>query len=284
MSREFRFFCVIWAMASCLFADDSAAAASGTFVDGRDGRSYRFVVIGEQTWMAENLNFGTKIPLAENQGAATSSSARKYCPGDSAALCESLGALYQWHSAMAFAGDCDRYPLGCEAKIGSPHRGICPEGWHVPTREEWMKLQRFAEAKTGTDADSVGGTLKSRTGWRQIVEGPSRGVRVPKAKQKCHGCDGGPRRSKSAMGATGACSRETEPTFSALPRFRREGDMTTIRACRTSREPRVFGGRPPQWPAKPPDRAEYRAEDYKLKTTLFMKFPKTGRWARLFAA
>ena len=37
MSREFRFFCVIWAMASCLFADDSAAAASGTFVDGRDG-------------------------------------------------------------------------------------------------------------------------------------------------------------------------------------------------------------------------------------------------------
>ena len=190
MSREFRFFCVIWAMASCLFADDSAAAASGTFVDGRDGRSYRFVVIGEQTWMAENLNFGTKIPLAENQGTATASSARKYCPGDSTALCESLGALYQWHSAMAFVGDCDRYPLGCEAKIGSPHRGICPEGWHVPTREEWMKLQRFAETKTGTDADSVGGTLKSRTGWRQIVEGPSRGVRVPKAKQKCHGCDG----------------------------------------------------------------------------------------------
>ena len=191
MSREFRFFCVIWAMASCLFADDSAAAASGTFVDGRDGRSYRFVVIGEQTWMAENLDFGARIPLADNQGNASSTSTQKYCPSDSIEFCKSLGALYQWHSAMAFPRDCDRYPFGCGAKIESPHRGICPEGWHVPTKEEWMELQRFAETKTGTDAESVGGVLKSTTGWRQIVEGPPRGVKVPKAKEKCHGCDGG---------------------------------------------------------------------------------------------
>ena len=99
MSRKTRFECILLCAALLTahesFADDSVMGGSGSFTDARDGKSYRYVVIGEQTWMAENLDFGVKIPLADNQGNASSMSTQKYCPSDSIEFCKSLGALYQ---------------------------------------------------------------------------------------------------------------------------------------------------------------------------------------------
>ena len=177
--------CALVALAavSCSREGGDLRKRRGTFTDRRDGRIYRFVVIGEQTWMAENLDFGSWVSSGVDQSESSPSSAQKYCPDDSLERCRSLGGLYQWHTAMAFPKSCDNYPLGCGAKAKSPHRGICPKGWHVPTNEEWEELRRIAAAATGMDIEEAGRVLKSAIGWRHIVPGLPDGVRVPRKKR-----------------------------------------------------------------------------------------------------
>ena len=75
-----------------------------TFTDARDGKTYATTKIGEQVWMAENLNY-----------AADSS----WCYKDDPANCAKYGRLYTWDAAMK----------------------ACPTGWHLTTSAEWDALE-----------------------------------------------------------------------------------------------------------------------------------------------
>ena len=77
-----------------------------TFKDDRDGKEYQIVKIGDIWWMAENLNFEIR------EGS--------WCYDDDPMLCNKFGRLYSWEAAVR----------------------ACPGGWHLPSDEEWQKLEK----------------------------------------------------------------------------------------------------------------------------------------------
>lgn len=113
----------------------------GKMTDSRDGQVYKTVKIGSQTWVAENLNY------AYNEG-----SAQSYCYNSSADSCAKYGRLYIWSAAKDSAGLFDNSDKSCgwgeECSASSPVRGVCPEGWHLPSKADFEML-----------LDSVGGQL-----------------------------------------------------------------------------------------------------------------------------
>jgi len=136
----------------------------GTLTDSRDGKTYKTVTIGSQTWMAENLNYDY------NEG-----SAKSYCYNNSADSCSKYGRLYMWSAAMDSAAVFSTAGKGCGygktcASTGNSTgssstsatlvRGVCPEGWHLPSYDEWNTLF------TAVGETSTAGTkLKSTSGW-----------------------------------------------------------------------------------------------------------------------
>ena len=121
----------------------------GTLVDSRDAQTYKTVQIGDQVWMAENLNYAS-------EGSA--------CFNDTASYCELFGRLYYWSTAMDSAGTWSDHGKGCgynkTCTPTYPVRGICPEGWHLPSAEEFNKL---IDAVGGLDSASR--KLMSPVGW-----------------------------------------------------------------------------------------------------------------------
>ena len=97
-----------------------------------EGNPYNTVVIGDQCWMLENLNTGDRIDGANNQ--TDNNNIEKYCYADLESNCDIYGGLYQWDEMMNYT-----------TQEGT--QGICPYGWHIPTRAEWTAL-----------TDSLGGT------------------------------------------------------------------------------------------------------------------------------
>jgi uncharacterized protein (TIGR02145 family) len=119
------------------------SACSESFTDSRDGQSYGVVKIGEQTWMAENLNYATEGSM---------------CPDGDSRNCKRLGRLYTW----------------AEAKT------VCPEGWRLPTSADFEALAVAVSGDvalplagnsgavpnaSGAISNEVGAKLKSRDGW-----------------------------------------------------------------------------------------------------------------------
>ena len=98
-----------------------------TILDSRDGKTYKTVKIGEQWWMAENLNLGIMVngmPVGINQ--KDNNQVEKYCYGDAEGNCAIYGGLYDWFEAMNYTS----IEKGFE---GTEIQGICPCGWHLPS-------------------------------------------------------------------------------------------------------------------------------------------------------
>jgi len=114
-------------------------------VDERDGRKYKVVVIGKKPWLAENMNFDDE---------------KSECFNSDYDYCELFGRYYTWSQALVLDGNCDSKE--CEISSGY-RRGVCPEGWHIPTLQEWDNLSSYVERKARNKANVV---LKSTNEWK----------------------------------------------------------------------------------------------------------------------
>jgi uncharacterized protein (TIGR02145 family) len=96
-------------------------------VDPRDLQEYATVQIGGQCWMAENLNAGTFMTIDGGQG--DNGEIEKFCYDDNPSNCNDYGGLYTWDEMMQYSME--------------PTQGVCPEGWHIASDEEWMVMEEF---------------------------------------------------------------------------------------------------------------------------------------------
>ncbi|WP_290931336.1 FISUMP domain-containing protein, partial [Fibrobacter sp.] len=89
--------------------------AEGTLTDTRDGKTYKTVTIGTQTWMAENLNYAyTGVPYKYTYiDSSYTSDSTSWCYGDSLANCTKYGRLYTWAAAMDSVGTWSTNGKGC---------------------------------------------------------------------------------------------------------------------------------------------------------------------------
>ena len=143
-------------------ADSSSSSEdlidNNSFVDKRDGKVYKTVKIGDQVWMAENLNYAyTDIPYNDEWSSSDSTS---WCLDNDPANCTKYGRLYTWAAAM------DSVTTGCGSRSlcspTLPVRGMCPTGWHLPSKVEWESLLTAVGGQS-----NAGVVLRSKTGWNK---------------------------------------------------------------------------------------------------------------------
>lgn len=112
--------------------------------DDRDGQTYRTVKIGDQVWMAENLNFETDS---------------SFCYNNEESNCAKYGRLYRWAAAVGKSESECGYGKTCSLPSGNI-QGVCPSGWHLPSKAEWETLFNAVGGQS-----TAGKVLKSSSGW-----------------------------------------------------------------------------------------------------------------------
>ena len=135
----------------------------GYLFDSRDGKFYRTVTIGTQTWMAENLNYSDSTTYVGMMG-------RSWCYGREIDNCTKYGRLYTWAAVMDSAGKWSTNGKNCgdhkSCTPTYPVRGICPSGWHLPTKAEFGTLFTNVGGEL-----TAGKMLKSTSGWNSNGNG-----------------------------------------------------------------------------------------------------------------
>jgi uncharacterized protein (TIGR02145 family) len=117
-------------IACMIIVVNTSAQVTASFTDSRDGKQYKTVKIGTQTWMAENLAFKS------NSGC--------YAYANNENNVKTYGYLYNWETA----------------------KKVCPSGWHLPSQDEWTILSTsLGGESTAADKLKESGT----THWQKPV-------------------------------------------------------------------------------------------------------------------
>lgn len=133
---------IIISLISLLFSISSISISTfaqefGKFTDPRDGKTYKTVKLGKQTWMAENL--------------AYKASSGYWDDDNDQSYVKTFGYLYNWNTAMK----------------------VCPSGWHLPTDDEWTTLTNYlgGEYRAGGKLKETGTShwLRPNTGATNIT-------------------------------------------------------------------------------------------------------------------
>jgi len=111
---------------TAVFATDGGK--TDLFTDDRDGNVYITVTIGEQTWMARNLDYLNDMTDGDSS----------WCYDDDPHNCNKYGRLYNWYAAVK----------------------VCPTGWRLPDTADWNRLNI---AVGGNDVSDK--KLKATSGW-----------------------------------------------------------------------------------------------------------------------
>jgi len=138
------------------FTVTTAGTYSGSITDARDGRVYRWVRIGHQYWMTENLAYLPAVfPPAEGGYQESFYYVQGYVGSNKevAKATENFrlyGVLYNWKAMQS----------------------ACPDGWHLPSDAEWMDLEDnlgMSSAELETTgfrlSGNLGRRLKSAVNW-----------------------------------------------------------------------------------------------------------------------
>lgn len=130
----------------CLFMVLGGYSQTGTLTDTLDGKVYKTVVIGNQSWMAENFNVsifrnGDSILEAKTDDEWTTAYRKRtpawcYFNNDS-----TMGRLYNYHAII-------------------DSRGFAPIGWHIPDNKEWQDLINYLGGENYAPHK-----MKSTNGW-----------------------------------------------------------------------------------------------------------------------
>ena len=167
-----------WRQENVYNLDKSSFFASdvdyGSLTDERDGQVYKTVKIGTQVWMAENLNYADSLKDVVLQDGAS------FCYDYDDDNCAVGGRFYRWAAAMGLLSKYNNYKADETLLKSSNHRGLCPEGWHIPDTTEWNTLiatvgkGNASALKTTSawlfDADSIGAATNS-TGFSAAPTG-----------------------------------------------------------------------------------------------------------------
>jgi uncharacterized protein (TIGR02145 family) len=158
--------CAANASSSSVASACPAYEATTHFCDERDGKVYKYVAIGAQTWMAENLNYDPypSNALGIQDGSWCYGTTLEATTTENVANCAIYGRLYGWITAMSLAEACAT--ASCSEQIGAKHQGVCPSGWHIPTNDEWDILLKYVDAQhEGLAADPADPSWPYQSSW-----------------------------------------------------------------------------------------------------------------------
>ncbi len=127
---------------------------NNTFIDSRDGKKYKYIELGTQIWMAENLAY---LPSVNSPSNESSTDPRYYVDAydgtsvDDAKLTnnyDNYGVLYNWLAATT----------------------SCPTGWHLPSDDEWKVLELYL-GMSQEEADEIGCLERGSNEGSQLAGG-----------------------------------------------------------------------------------------------------------------
>jgi len=208
--------------------------SGNTFTDPRDGQAYNIVAIGRQTWMAENLKYLPDVnPSLDGSNSSPYYYAYDYqgtnvSEAKATTNYQTYGVLYNWNAAL----------------------NACPDGWHLPTDDEWKTLEMYL-GMSQSESDDVdwrgtdeGGKLKETgtTNWWSPNTGATNssgftalpgGFRYSNGSFYNLGIDGYWRsRSSSESSGTGAWGRRLRYDYSQVGRGTDETSGFSVRCLK----------------------------------------------------
>ncbi len=160
-------FCQILSVCFLLAINIHCTRTHNRTVKDIDGNIYNTALIGDFWWMTENLksarfNDGSGIPCIKDQNIWLGLDSFAYCYyQNNKSYADTLGFLYNWYAVNSGK--------------------LCPDGWRVPTDNEWKQIEGFADTRYGI-GDSIwnkmglrgfdaGLRLKAVSGWRKGMTG-----------------------------------------------------------------------------------------------------------------